>query len=579
MPKCAARPSLLLATALLLACGPVWAATIVRTEIEPGVFAAISGGRNLLLECRPPRGDAAKNFLGKYLADPAGWKQYKDRLTVAIPYARLNGKAQRTVLERLFPEDYVDHRGWWHKVTLQEHEGTESLWALSEWLTGLGTNYKQIQALEENRGISDPLMPGQTVFFPRNLLSEAMRTPTPGRAQAPRRAEAEGETPAYLRAGEDLSYSQDDQGYYAAYRLKKGEALYTSVVIRFTDFREKPDVDAACDVVMQRSGITNPRKLEPGQIIKIPIDMLSDRYQPEGSERRQAYEEMRQEARLIEAELPRTPGLEGVIIILDPGHGGRDYGAAVPAVGIYEDEITYDIVCRIKRILETTTRATVFVTVYDPEQQYEPTNAKRFVHDTTEQVTVTPYYTVDDAKISAHLRWMLANNFYREALKRGADENKMLFTSIHCDALHQSLSGAMVYIPGAAYRSDREGPNNPIFAQFKEYREQPVITTTAAMRRRDEAISRNFAETFIRTLRQQQIPVHTNSDPIRNVIRQSRNVAYVPAVLRGTMVPTKVLIETANIMNPDDRARLADPAWRQKFAEAYVLAVKAHFGG
>jgi N-acetylmuramoyl-L-alanine amidase len=53
---------------------------------------------------------------------------------------------------------------------------------------------------------------------------------------------------------------------------------------------------------------------------------------------------------------------------------------------------------------------------------------------------------------------------------------------------------------------------------------------------------------------------------------------YVPAVLRNTAVPTKILIEMANMNNPTDCSRLADPEWRETFAEAYVDALKAYFG-
>jgi len=42
-------------------------------------------------------------------------------------------------------------------------------------------------------------------------------------------------------------------------------------------------------------------------------------------------------------------------------------------------------------------------------------------------------------------------------------------------------------------------------------------------------------------------------------------------------VPTKVLVETANLNNATDRSRLADPWWRQQFAKAYVDALKIHF--
>ena len=44
------------------------------------------------------------------------------------------------------------------------------------------------------------------------------------------------------------------------------------------------------------------------------------------------------------------------------------------------------------------------------------------------------------------------------------------------------------------------------------------------------------------------------------------------------MIPTKVLIESANICNETDCSRLADPWWRQTFAEAYVEALKTYYG-
>ena len=71
---------------------------------------------------------------------------------------------------------------------------------------------------------------------------------------------------------------------------------------------------------------------------------------------------------------------------------------------------------------------------------------------------------------------------------------------------------------------------------------------------------------------------HKTGDPIRGQIRQSGGIVYVPAVLQHNKIPTKVLIETANLTNATDRKRLTDPDWRQWFAEAYVDALKAHFG-
>ncbi len=73
------------------------------------------------------------------------------------------------------------------------------------------------------------------------------------------------------------------------------------------------------------------------------------------------------------------------------------------------------------------------------------------------------------------------------------------------------------------------------------------------------------------------LKVHDAGPPIRNVIRRSGGQTFVPAVLRNTLVPTKVLVEAANMTNPTDQQRLADPEWREWFAEAFVNAVKLHF--
>ena len=63
------------------------------------------------------------------------------------------------------------------------------------------------------------------------------------------------------------------------------------------------------------------------------MDLLSDQYQPEGTEARKAYEAVRREEERFEEKSVSTKGLSGVVIILDPGHGGRDQGTAVAEKG------------------------------------------------------------------------------------------------------------------------------------------------------------------------------------------------------------------------------------------------------
>ena len=135
-------------------------------------------------------------------------------------------------------------------------------------------------------------------------------------------------------------------------------------------------------------------------------------------------------------------------------------------------------------------------------------------------------------------------------------------------------------MPGAAGRRDKEAPALTLasYGKYKEVGEQNYASSTAAERRRDEALSRNFAVVLMEELGKKRIKRHDRSAPIRAQIRRD-GATFVPAVLRNTMTPTKILIETANLANAVDCTRLEDPEWRHWFAEAYVNALKTHFAG
>lgn len=585
---------LLVVVAVLVCAAGAWAADMVRVTLEPGAVAAIMDGRVIALEVSPSTSKDSEAFLRKFLADPAATKAYKNLKTAGIPFSRLNGPAQRRTLEALFPDDFVDESGWWHTVTYRGAKGVETLFGIAEWLTGRGTNYKEILALDQNASIEERLRLGDQILIPRAILSESMKAVTPGHAtpRMPRPATVDldelSEEGALLEEiipvvhTEDLTYGEDSRGKYAEYRIKRGETLYSDVVVRFSDLSEHADIQDACEEIMKRSGIKDAASIKAGQRIRVPLDMLSDAYQPEGSAQRASYVAMRNEAKKLKT-TEAAKGLKGVLVVLDPGHGGRDKGAMNTKLGLYEDELTYDIVARLKKLLETKSQAKVYVTMKDPDQGYEPTTAKRFLPDEDEMVLVTPPYKTEDARIAATLRWYLANDIYRKALKAGQKESKSLFLSVHCDSLFNGkVRGSMVYVPGAAYRQAEETPAGEIYDRFAEARAQRTVKTTSQQRNRDEAFSLNFAGAVVNALNASKKPaikVHGPGEPIRNVIRQKGGRAYVPAVLRNCMIPTKVLVETANLTNATDCANLADPAWRQGFAEALYKAITNHFGG
>lgn len=403
-------------------------------------------------------------------------------MAVAIPFNKLKIQARKQVLEAIFPNDYVDPAGWWHTVAFDGQDGVETWWSISEWLTGKGTNYKKIINLDINKNCTEPLEKGQVIFFPSDLLLETFRAPA-GSPTTPAEPEISPEKvgPGSLAENGELTFGKDDQGEFAEYILKKGENLYSSVVAHFTDFRENEHIQQACEVIQKRSDIRNVRKINPGQRILIPMDILSDKYHPKGTTRRSAYEAVREEARRLKTVKITSKDLADVVIILDPGHGGRDHGAN--RYGMYEDELNYDIACRMKKLLEEKTQAKVYITLKDMSQGYEPSDTRRFSHDSDEELLTTPSYSCLDGTKAVNLRWYLANDIYRKELQRGIDKRKILFASIHCDALYNgSMRGTMVYVPGAKYYDGQEKSNGGFYERFAEVRAHRSVSTSLSER-------------------------------------------------------------------------------------------------
>jgi N-acetylmuramoyl-L-alanine amidase len=559
---------------LLLSGFEAWG-DVARRTIEGDAYAVIRNGRSAYLECEPPPGNAAKAFLQKYLRQDEDWKLYAGKGRVAIPFRLLKPAVQRALLFAVFPEDAVDERGWTHVVIFGDGgKDEESLDAWCEWLTGGMENKKWVVAA--NGLASTRLRPGQEVLFPADLLREVMKAPTASRSR--HEPEPEFEYAALEEAAAELTYGSDKLGPYAKYRLKPSESLYTAVVVRFTDIHDNESILKACETVRKRSGIKNVHAMPAGQRVLIPVKLLSDRFKPHADPDRQEYEASLREAKRLAGKV-KTRDLDGVVVVLDPGHGGHDHGARNGKFRLYEDELNYDIACRVKHLLESQTRAQVYVTVKDRSQGYSPVNHSRFRHDTDEELLTTPRYPNTDARVSANLRWCLANSIYRKETGKGADPLKIVFTSFHCDALfNEELRGAMIYVPGARRRRDREAVSQTQLGLCREVKEERYATSTAAERKRDEAVSRNFAAAILEALGAKRIKRHNVGDPIRTQICQDGGKVYLPAVLRNTKIPTKVLVEAANLTNATDCQRLADAEWRQAFAQAYVDALKAHFG-
>lgn len=558
----------------LAACAAAAGDEVVRRELEPGAYAMVKQGRNVGLELHTARGGAAQEAMRRYLLDPADWTVYASSSVTFVPFEALNAPTRRAVLLSVYTRDYVDEHGWVH-VVMDERE---TLWSLCEWLTGSGKTYTAIMEHPSNRLRTTPLVRGQQVRIPREFLLEGLHVPTPERIPE----KSANNSPAVPRGSSPdglLEYGSDRRGEYAKYVLKPGEALYTSVVARFTDMTDNAAVLAACDIIADRSGIRDVRDIDAGREILIPAEILADKYKPRNDPARRNFEATVREAARIRREQAAVRDLSDVVVILDAGHGGSDTGAMHAGSGLYEDEINYDIMCRIKGILERDTGAVVYTTIYDKSSGYAPADAKRFRHDEDEVLNTNPHYSNDlSSSVSANLRWMIANSIYDRELRKGVSPEHVIFTSIHTDSLYNSnMRGAMIYIPGANLRRAEEVRTNPVYARYEEGRSFNRFTSTRSELTRDEAMSMNFANVLLHELGERRIKRHSEGDPIRNQIRRSRTRVFVPAVIRNTKVPTKVLVETANLNNATDRQRLADPWWREEFAKAYVDALRVYY--
>lgn len=562
-PICLFVALLIIVTALPIT---AFAGEVMRREIEPGVLALGKDGRTLGLEVRLPQGSGAERILSKYLLDSKKWEAYKGRLNSFVPFDDLKPEYKRKVLLTVFPDDVIDENGWTHTAVFKG----ETLWSLSHWVTGNGANHKRVHAVTGGH-ISGTLLRGQKIRMPLKYLTSEMKTPTPKPIIEP--------VPELAMLSDNLIYKEDRDGQFAVYQIKKGETLYSSVVMRFTDFAENADVIQACEVIANRSGIRDVRDIDAGAEIYIPVALLSDQYQPAGSPARVAYEQSIKESERLKKVVVAKKDLADVVVILDPGHGGKDHGASHSSSNLYEDELNYDIVMRIAEILRDETDAKVYITMKDRSSGDSTTDRHSFTHDSDEELTTNPPHKNDiSASVSANLRWMLANTIYDFERERGVPSQNIVFTSVHTDSIfNASHRGAMIYIPGAQHRRAEEIRRDSVYAKYAEGRSHNAFASTASERKTDEALSRNFANVVLDELGKHRIKRYTGGSAIRSKIQKTRTYAFVPAVLRNTKVPTKILIETANLQNATDRQRLADPWWRQEFAKAYVSALKRFY--
>jgi N-acetylmuramoyl-L-alanine amidase len=340
--------------------------------------------------------------------------------------------------------------------------------------------------------------------------------------------------------------------------------------IRFTGRVYADDVNALAEEIAERSGIRNVKEIPVGYPVKIPFEILLPEFLPATDPRRREYE-----AGLIASSQFTNPvtaaRLAGITVILDAGHGGSDAGATVGSVW----ESVYDIMVRVKRLLEETTAAVVVSTIRDGDAFQAP-DRDVLPRSRGHKILTNPVYPIKDSTVALHLRWYLANSLFRQALARGSDPSEVIFVSIHADSLHRSLRGSMVYIPGARYRRGTFGKSGAAYAARHEVREKPEVSFSQHDRVRSEGLSRELARYLLRSFAADGLMVHPDKPIREKIIRKRRE--WVPAVLRYNAVPAQLLLEVCNLASDEDRRLIQTRGFRQQVAESITKGIVEYYG-
>ena len=478
------------------------------------------------------------------------------------------------ILKKLFPKDRIKGNYYIHKVRYSE----ESLWRLAVWFTEDGMNYKKIKKI--NKLKSNTLYRGAYIKIPVSLLASYLK---PKSSKPKQRKEEKKQNGGEKKRNNSqnpntsskpvLEYGKDKYGKFAVYRLKKGEALYSAVVVRFTGRLDAKSVLDLASKIAKRSGIKDVTDIPIGYPIKIPLEYLLPEYLPKDSKEYKSYVEDLKESEILadKFSIEKSPDLEGVYVILDSGHGGADTGAMYN--GVWEDDYMYDIVCRVKRLLEKKTKAMAIPIVYDKSSGYRVFDKKKLVLDRDEYLLTTPRFPLNSRRVTTmglNLRWYIANYLNKKRLKSGMTPTKIVFISFHADALYRKVRGAMIYIPYAGLYRKKAGYRSRSYLKYYEVRVNPVYRFTKKEVQISEGLSRKFAFKLIKNLEREKIPIHKEK-PVREFIFRSKySRPFVPAVLRYNKVMVKMLVEVGNLKNKKDAKNIADPNFREKFAKAVV---------
>ncbi len=453
----------------------------------------------------------------------------KTGIAIPVPFSYLKPRLRVQVVESLFPQDKFTSAGWRHRVTFRG----ETMWFIAETFTGDGANHP-VLTKANNRRKGQPISIGDEIIIPHNVLSDEFSRDLP---QHP-----------------DLTFEKGEDGkLYAVYRLKRGEAIYSAVVVRFTGRVDGNEVNQMARTILELNGLSDPRRIPAGKKIRIPFEYLSDDFATGGAPDRVV-------------KVARSGRGARRHVIIDPGHGGSDPGTT--RRGLSEDELAYDVAMRLKKRLERE-GATVYLTVEDV-QKPGARNSASLSNGKSERLRTTPPYVIRNTRVSVNLRVYLINAIYERLLKKGVDPSNIYMISIHMDHLHPSMHGAMIYYPNANERKSRFKATGRIYNRYAESRRK-TLTFSARENRKAESYSYDLSRRIVRSFKKRKVPVHSYR-PIRPFVYR-KNRKWTPAIIRYSKVPSSVLVEVINMANSKDLANIKNHRFRERVAQALAEAI------
>jgi N-acetylmuramoyl-L-alanine amidase len=559
-----------------------WAGEMRQAPLGPHETVRLEADQEIVLLVDPRPGDAWSRLALRVTGDASKWRELA-RLnsqgenllagrSVRVPFLMLRETLRVDALRALFPEDQRVAGGWRHRVVAGSELEGESLWTIAAWFTGDGRNYAAIRSFNRNQGLSTRR--GDWILIPSAIL------PAPFRAIEPVAVIAEDDPPPAPEPSSSepvaaiaaaipsenirLNYRRDGPQPHAVYRLQQGEALYSSVGIRFTGRVYAKDVNEVVAQIVEFNGIRDVSKIPVDYPVKIPMDLLTAEWLPPDDPARVARERTQREGARLAGRVRGPASLRGVHIILDAGHGGRDVGTAHDDV--WESTYVYDVACRLKKILETRTEAKVSMTTRSRSRGYgiPDRNILETIRD--HEVLTNPRYDLEDPVVGVNLRWYLANSLFRRSIAETIAPERVIFLSIHADSLHPSLRGAMAYIPGERWVRGTYTKTGGAYLARAEVRESPTVSQSDQEALLAEGLSNQLASSVVAAFRDAKLQVHPYQPVRDNVVRNGRE--WVPAVIRYNKVPARLLLEVCNLGNVEDRRLMKTRKFRQDVAEA-----------